>query len=196
MLSQHKIYFKRLNKIQGAMYFFSKVEEKRLINYDNCREYNKSLNEFKTRIDCLEDCIFKSTERFCHDLMRRSSPYLLFRDQLSNLTLEEDRECKENKTYIEIFNFCSDECEEDCYQAYYLKSIEKFGGRITISVLNEGGYIEIKPSSNPNILIEHFAEITFISLISNFGGLIGMYLGISLQSISCNIWSLTKKKYS
>ena len=48
----------------------------------------------------------------------------------------------------------------------------------------------------PIFLFEHFAEITFISLVCNFGGLIGMYLGISLQLIFCNIWDLTKKIFS
>ena len=49
------------------------------MNYDNCREYNKSHNDYETRIDCLEECIFKLNDRNCHDEMRRNSPYLLFR---------------------------------------------------------------------------------------------------------------------
>ena len=176
--------------------YFSKVEEKRLMYYDNCREYNKMNNNFKTRIDCLEDCIFKSTSRFCHDRMRRSSEFLLFRNQLSNLTIYEDRKCKKKKTYIELLNYCKNKCEEECYQAYYLTSIEKFKGVNEIQVQNVGRFITIEPSSNPNILIEHLAEITLISLICNFGGLIGMYLGISLYSVSCDVWDVLKKLLS
>ena len=172
--------------------FFSKVEEKRLKYYDNCREYNKMNNNFKTRIDCLEDCIFKSIERFCHDRIRRSSPYLLFRDQLSNLTIDEDAKCQKEKTYPELLNYCKNKCEEDCYQAYYFTLLKKFERVKEIEVKNIGISIIIEPSSNPNILIEHFAEITFISLICNFGGLIGMYLGISLYSVSSDLWDFTK----
>ena len=185
--------FHNFEQTTTNMVMFSKVEEKRLTNYDNCRDYNKSHNDYESRIDCFEDCIFKINHRNCHDHIRTNSPYFLFRHQLSNLTQDENYECRMEKTLFELFNYCNKRCKEDCYQAYYLTSIKKLREYNLIRTYNKGGQIEIQPGSNPNILIEHFAEITFISLISNFGGLIGMYLGISLQSVCCNVWENTKK---
>ena len=187
--------FHNLEQNTNNMVRFSKVEEKRLMYYDNCREYNKSRNDFQTRIYCLEHCIFKSNMGLCQDELLRKSPYLLFRDQITNLSYSKNRQCKGVDNYIEIVSFCNDKCEEDCYQTHYLTSVEKIGGPNLIRVKNERGVIDMKPNSNPNILIEHFAEITFISLICNLGGLIGMYLGISLESICCDLWYFSRNLF-
>ena len=177
MKPTHNI-FHILAQASTNMVMFSRVEEKRLIYYDDCREYNKSHNDFQSRIDCLEDCKFKLNNRSCHNEIIRNSLYILFRHQLSNLTRKEDLKCLMEKTYIELVNYCNDKCEEDCYQVYYLTTNIKLKEYKSIRTLNRGGQIGIQPNSNPNILIEHFPEITFISLICYFGGLIGMYLGI------------------
>ena len=176
-----QISFHKIDRNTFNLAIFSKVEEKRLMYYDDCREYNKSDNDFETRLGCLENCLLKLTSYFCHDNLRRNSRYLLFRDQLSNLTLNENINCEENRTFLELTILCKNKCQEDCYQAYYLSSIKKIGAWTSdfIRVTNIGGGLLIQPNSNPNIFIEHFAEITFISLVSNFGGLLGMYLGIS-----------------
>ena len=55
--------------------------------------------------------------------------------------------------------------------------------------------ISLLSNSRPNILIEHFVEIKFVPLICNFGGLIGMYLGVSLQSVSKDLWEMSKKLF-
>ena len=111
--------YRKFEQTSHNMVIFSKVEEKRLTYYDNCREYNKSHNDFNSRIDCLEDCFFKVNSHSYHDQMRSNSQYFLFRHQLSNSTYMENRECQREKTYIELVNYCNNKCEEDCYQVHY-----------------------------------------------------------------------------
>ena len=187
--------FKNILQNTKNIALFSKVEEKRLIYYDNCREYNKSQNDFQTENDCLFDCILKSVPSKCYYLLKRNIPSILFRKQISKLEINECC-CKKLENYFEIVDMCKIECEDDCDQTYYLTSIENLEHLKKIDVKNQPSSVLIQTNSNPNIIIEHFAEIAFISLICNFGGLIGMYLGISIHSVFCHIWDSTKKLFS
>ena len=191
--------FQKMDINSDNLAMFSKVEEKRLFNYDNCREYNQSVTDFETRFKCLQNCLFELTIFSCHDYLRRKSPYLHFRDELSNLSIQDNWQCEEMiKNYNKLTTLCKSQCKEDCYQAYYLSSFEKMGQfqPDMLGVRNKGGRLIIQPNSNPNILIEHFAEITFISLFGNFGGLLGMYLGVSLQSLFFEFWNSAKNIFS
>ena len=89
---------------------------------------------------------------------------------------------------------CLKACKEDCYQEYYLQDIQtkyiEFG-----NILNGRVFIQVVANLMPNVIIEHFAEMTFLSLLCNFGGLIGMWLGSSLLSISCGVWNFTKQNF-
>ena len=90
---------------------------------------------------------------------------------------------------------CYIKCKEGCYQEYYFVNVEvkqKPDANI-ISTVNDAFRIVLQSNSRPNILIEHFAELTLLALICDFGGLIGMYLGISVQSVTCDIWEMAKK---
>ena len=62
-----------------------------------------------------------------------------------------------------------------------------------ISTTNRDITLTVQPNGRPNIIIEHFAEITILSMFCNFGGLIGMYLGVSLQTITYDSWQIIRK---
>ena len=176
--------------------FFSKVEEKRLINYDNCRVYNISENDFETRIDCLDNCFFNSIKSQCHGHFTGKIPFPLFRNQYPSYKKDIlSRECMDLISYKALAEICGNICQEDCHQAYYLTTVEKKLNTENSRVLqfNIGIRLQIETNSNPNILIEHFAEITFISLFCNFGGLLGMYLGISLQTVTQKAIEISEK---
>ena len=51
------------------------------------------------------------------------------------------------------------------------------------------------PSSMPNVVINHLPEMTFISLLCNFGGLVGMWLGVSVLSTLEDVIDLTKNLF-
>ena len=191
--------FYRVKQSTIHKFYFSKIEEKRLLNYDKCRVYNISYDDFETRSDCLEKCFINSIDLRCHNSFIIKRPYLLFRNQLSN---NRDRnktnilECQNSIYYTYLSELCGNICQEDCHQAYYLTTIENKPKPFidpAIHSENQPLLLKIQTNSNPNILIQHFAEITFISLFCNFGGLIGMYLGISLQSVTREAFEITKK---
>ena len=80
--------------------YFSKVEEKRLLHYDNCRVYNMSNYDFETRSDCLDKCFLNSVEPKCHELVTIKRPYTLFKNQLSNNTNRIDTiRCQDSTSY-------------------------------------------------------------------------------------------------
>ena len=51
----------------------------------------------------------------------------------------------------------------------------------------------IQHNQLPDVLVRHMPEMSFISFVSNFGGLLGMWLGLSVLIIFDNIFSFTKR---
>ena len=174
--------------------YISKIENIQLINYDECQVYGiKKQDKFKMRSDCLHDCFISKFNEKDQNTLAKLRNTLLRGDQLSNLTYEGyNYQLKFNFTIIR--DLCLKACKEDCYQEYYLQDIktkyQQFG-----NVLHSTVYINVEANSMPNVIIEHFAEMTFLSLLCNFGGLIGMWLGTSLLSLSCDIWKFTKQYF-
>ena len=79
-----------------------------------------------------------------------------------------------------IENYCWLDCRKDCKFTYYIKDYIKFG-HPSISLL--GADITIKHNSLPDILIVYLFETTLNAFICNFGGLLGLWLGLSVFTI-------------
>ena len=173
--------------------YYSKIEAIQLKDYDNCQLYDRSDGNgtFKLRRQCLSSCMQKLIKPECQNELVLMRKRILQREELP--TSVGNGQCnKSSINYQDIRAKCRISCKEDCYQAYYLLEIES-EPRLINNILNNKIIIDLEPNSKPNVLIEHFAEIAFLSMLCNFGGILGMYLGISLLSISCNIWTVSKK---
>ena len=188
--------FYQLN--QGTIYniFYSKIEVIRLHKYDNCIDRGDIKNYNDTRNYCLDKCFINLIQSSkCYEEILLKRPHSLRRNQLPNQWILDD--CQNPRTFEENTRLCNQVCNEDCYQAHYFVNIEQYfiwsGSFIHTS--NQFIHFEMKANSIPNIIFEHFVEVTLISFICNFGGLIGMYLGISLESIFCDLWQMTKKTF-
>ena len=86
---------------------------------------------------------------------------------------------------------CETQCLSDCNYSYYTYETK-------ITQRNDNHYdiiISLFRSGFPDIVIEYMPEMTFISLVCNFGGLLGMWLGLSIMSIMDKIMSITKKYF-
>ena len=84
---------------------------------------------------------------------------------------------------------CQKKCPDECHQEYYfldLKMTEKLSDSIPLK--NRSIELNIVPSSRPKIIITHLPEMTLMSLVCNFGGLLGIWLGLSVLDTLTYLW--------
>ena len=158
------------------------------IRFDtNCFEYNidyKHAN-FNMRSDCITHCYQrKMNELVNHGIAESYAPshYLLRNeaiDQVPAIFIEQD-DFEDQAIKSKVKLACFKECAKDCIYKYYsmnqelFKSTKEDHGKITIFFEHD---------NMPDISITHIPEMTFISLVCNLGGLIGMWLGISIMVV-------------
>ena len=176
----------------------SKIENIQLINYDDCQVYgmmnNQDIkNKFEVRSECLQDCFTRNTNEKDGSAFDELRNTLLRGDQLSN-SIYRGYSYGVKFNFTILRDFCFKSCKEDCYQEFYLFDIQTKYFQF-VNALNSMVFIHVEANSMPNVIIEHFAEMTFLSLLCNFGGLLGMWLGTSLLSLSCDIWKFTKQYF-
>ena len=151
-------------------------------DYDtNCYEYDLDYKHanFNMRSDCFAWCYQNEVNRVCNTETFVPST-CLFRDvalvQAYNKTIETCLTNDKQKIF-KIKLFCFDSCRKDCvitsYDFLARSSLQdkKYPDRIDIF---------IEHNNMPDILIKSIPEITFISFVCNFGGLLGMWLGLSI----------------
>ena len=151
----------------------------------NCAEYDIDNQHGKIRIrsDCTVDCIIEfMKEKF--NLITPGLISLMRRELLRsfgsipvNLTKYTD--------LSEIWDKCLKECKPDCsLKQYFIKEVHSgqqyYDRKETI--------IYLAHDIMPDVIVRHSLEMPLMSFVCNFGGLLGMWLGLSLISISKNIF--------
>ena len=150
-------------------------------NYDtDCFEYDLDYNysTFNMRSDCVTWCYQREVNKLCHsqahiysgDLFRREVWY-----QAKNMTFEH---CFKNDTdkILAIYSSCYKQCPKDCSFEYYSKDIKSVLSNVNLDRIK----IILFHSDMPDITVNYVPDMTLLSLICNFGGLLGMWLGLSL----------------
>ena len=184
---------------QNSVYniYHSKLEDIRLNNYDNCIDRGDNENYNFTRNYCIDKCYINSINPECLQKFTLSRQHLVRSDQLPSSKMRNIfKSCYLKKIKEYVTRLCNIICLEDCNQTHYFIDIKEQHNLIDpdhLRTFNEEIQITMQSHSRPNIILEHFAEMTLLSLICDFGGLIGMYLGISIQSVSCDVWDIMKK---
>ena len=84
---------------------------------------------------------------------------------------------------------CESECKPDCVFTYYSKE-NKTENNTDLWELYNTVEINIEHNSMPDIYIKYSPQTTLISVISNFGGLLGMWLGLSFLNILSDFTSI------
>ena len=83
----------------------------------------------------------------------------------------------------EVWNKCLQLCKPDCnLRQYFVK--EKLSSKISYAQT----LVYLAHNSMPDVILRHSFEMTLMSFVCNFGGLLGMWLGLSLISISKDIF--------
>ena len=198
MIPEHDLFFK-LEQNDVYQIYFSKLDDYRLNNYDNCLERGDIKKYEGSRNYCLDKCFNETIKFECFERFTMTRPHPLRTYQFLGWNKTTGRKCidlENYKTFKENSRPCYKKCKEDCYQTHYFVNIEdKNLNKRDIIHSYDPIVLKLQSNSRPNIIIEHFLEMTFLSLFCNFGGLIGMYLGISLESVCCHIWESAKNMF-
>ena len=155
------------------------------LGYDtNCYEYDLDYKygNFNMRSDCLTWCNQNEVNKYCKTEAFVTSMHNLIRDKtLYHAPISTIGHCflNDSQKKSELRSFCLKSCREDCRFTSYdkVKTIAMDENNTdTVGVF-------IMHNNMPDILIKSIPEITFISFVCNFGGLMGMWLGISILVI-------------
>ncbi len=90
--------------------------------------------------------------------------------------------CKKNDIY-ELREQCRDNCPTHCLRQFVEFNVKKETKIHSLSHWNPKTSIFVTHSRLPDQRIDHLPEMTFVSYIANFGGLAGMWLGLSALAI-------------
>ena len=147
--------------------------------YDtNCFEYDldyKFANN-NMRSDCITHCYQDAKRKKCNTHGIIPSWYLLRKQIfLQDKSLKFTDSCNDQDNVI---NDCMIRCKNDCKFKYYLIEQSPIPGDIKNKT-----EIIIEHSQLPDIKIEHLPEVTFILFVCNFGGLLGMWCGLSVLAM-------------
>ena len=178
------------NEYYSVKYFQLKVElvlegfESNCVEYDIRNKYGKIRMESDCRVYCIADFVKRKK---IYDL-----PPSMLNSRSNDLIRSEVWGSFENKNttfngYVQkkVVEECSEKCKPDCNSKQFLTEVKVIGSE---KPWVHWAKVEIQHNSIPDIIVRHSLEMTFMSFICNFGGLLGMWLGFSVLSISKDIF--------
>ena len=124
-----------------------------------------------------------SNSLYCQPDQFNPIRYLQRKELFENDNLKKAKFCRIPSKYYgrnEEFK-CFTECPKDCKFDYFMWDDIKQDYTTPIDVGKSCTAIDIEHNRLPDIIIIHYPEITFIGFISNFGGLLGLWLGLSFD---------------
>jgi len=174
----------------------------------NCMDYYMDgKQEYKLRSDCINLCINNEFSNKClhlntkyNELNNKSidyihTTYMLWRKEIfigNNLTKLFIRNETMDTCFYENIDRIETECQLRCrpecvnhFYSYDIKTyndITKYSDK-TYNYSEDETYFYITHNQMPDQITEHIPEMTFISFAANFGGLLGMWLGLSALAI-------------
>ena len=186
----------KLGSRNTVTYCKMKIDKK---SESNCYDYEHGDS---IRSDCVTICVMKKLQNEIGDVDSLIHSFLVRKENFSKL-----RKFNKSRLYaiyenshtkdagIKMKEECLKQCKPDCSFTYYIHEIT------TTETSSNPPYIystiSIQHNYLPDVYLQHLPETTFISFISNFGGLLGMWMGISVIVIFENIFSISKliRKY-
>ena len=175
--------------------------------YDtNCKDYelDHKFANLSMRSDCISSCYLTKIKQIC-DTTKVPSSMLLLRKQFLELNGEEELlmeeqdmsllafcidEDKEFETQLE----CSSNCKYDCKLNHYSWDLKVMNEWMKKEQWLKMGRIHMKHNRMPDVIVRHIPETSFITFVCSFGGLLGMWLGLSVLLIFDKTFSFVNKQ--
>ena len=166
--------------------------------YTQCQHYDQH-DKYEMYSDCLINCMTDLLTEYCITLLELFIliKYPIRRNLLRSMYPVYN--CSSlydlDKRYRIMKMQCSQICIEDCHQEYFYSDTiltNQFGSDSIFKIFNKLSIVEITSSDKPSIMINHFPEMSLISLLCNLGGLTGMWLGVSIASTLTDLADLAK----
>ena len=162
----------------------------------NCFDYDLDykFHNNNMKSDCLTWCYQKKLNEEHNLKHQHESRYFfptesLFRKEaltlIQNVSIAKESYHSIRNSIQKNNKFCHDECRKDCSFIYY--SPDYKGDELGVYTNDVVNFTEIDitivHSNLPDIFITYLPKISFLSLVCDFGGLMGMWLGLSLLQI-------------
>ena len=137
------------------------------------------------RSDCINDCYQEQLRKLCkvdhgffmsHSLIRKE--YLID----GNDRLLSCYDLKYNHENFFVKQDCQKMCKVECNEKYYKYKIKTRDNQPVSGIY-------FSHNEFPDTVIKYIPEINFIGFLCNFGGLLGMWLGLSLYGLFNDILS-------
>ena len=141
------------------------------VNYDS----NKGIGngKYEMRSDCITDC----KQRACGQIVVHGV-------RIRKEYLEQNRHLKFGSCSINeserLHVHCNKMCKVECHSTNFIYDKTERSDKDGHLALERSQNMIIEHNRLPDVVVEHHPEINLISLICNFGGLLGMWCGLSV----------------
>ena len=161
--------------------------------YDtNCYEYDLDYKfaNFNMRSDCIMSCIQNiisnkcNLDSFIYTGLPLRQKYLA--QELNRIKTksndQNDLDCQLGNYNREVKFKCKQLCKPDCRFNYYPVSFDEYDNLVEWKNFNRWKF-SLVHNGMPDINVKYLPQTTLLSLVCNFSGLLGMWLGLSIVNV-------------
>ena len=170
----------------------SKLINNRIIKM--CHHYGVDY-EYSTRRECIIMCLLDKLKMNLRDIWKILPDELVRLEFYQNNIIDDIGNAtslkitSDQEDYQDHVEECKDNCKPECKQFFYIYDHIVESRRNENDLFARLTNIKINHNRVPDVIVRHMPEFTLNSFIGNFGGLLGMWLGLSVSSLGTGLSS-------